>query len=86
MNTLMKSAGGITQVSADSRLLAKRIVFLEALTLNELHLFAAKNVTIYISGLQICRSTQSALYQHYDKHNENQRGTARPVTDRVGAL
>lgn len=37
MNTLMKSAGGITQVSADSRLLAKRIVFLEALTLNELH-------------------------------------------------
>ena len=35
MNTLMKSAGGITQVSADSRLLAKRIVFLEALTLNE---------------------------------------------------
>ena len=37
MTTLMKSAGGITQVSADSRLLAKRIVFLEALTLNELH-------------------------------------------------
>ena len=37
MNTLMKSAGGITQVSADSRLLAERIVFLEALTLNELH-------------------------------------------------
>ena len=37
MNTLMKSAGGITQVSADSRLLAKRIVFLEALTLNEWH-------------------------------------------------
>ena len=37
MNTLMKSAGVITQVSADSRLLAKRIVFLEALTLNELH-------------------------------------------------
>ena len=37
MNTLMKSAGGITQVSADSRLLAKRIGFLEALTLNELH-------------------------------------------------
>lgn len=36
-NTLMKSAGGITQVAADSRLLAKRIVFLEALTLNELH-------------------------------------------------
>ena len=36
MNTLMKS-GGITQVSANSRLLAKRIVFLEALTLNELH-------------------------------------------------
>lgn len=29
MNTLMKSAGGITQVSADSRLLAKRIMFLE---------------------------------------------------------
>ena len=37
MNTLMKSAGGITQVSANSRLLAKRIVFLEALILNELH-------------------------------------------------
>ena len=31
MNTLMKSAGGITQVSADSRLLAKRIMFLEGM-------------------------------------------------------
>lgn len=31
MNTLMKSAGGITQVSADSRLLSKRIVFLEGM-------------------------------------------------------
>lgn len=29
MNTLIKSAGGITQVSADSRLLMKRIIFLE---------------------------------------------------------
>ena len=29
MNTLLKSAGGITQVSADSRLLSNRLIFLE---------------------------------------------------------
>ena len=53
MNTLMKSAGGITQVSADSRLLAKRIVFLEALTLNELHSLYSRNEGRPFQGLYL---------------------------------
>ena len=34
MNTLLKSAGGITQVSADSRLLSNRLIFLEGKIVN----------------------------------------------------